>query len=70
MEMNLNLAERGTLALNSDIIKTQFEGIIAKFDNSNWLSGSIEKIHEAACRSKFGKYDSIAHKVSSLSFII
>ena len=70
MEMNLNLAERGTLALNSDIIKKQFEGIIAKFDNSNWLSGSIEKIHEAACRSEFGKYDSIADKVSSLSFII
>ena len=41
MEVNLNLAERGTLALNSDIIKKQFEGIIAKFDNSSWLSGSI-----------------------------
>ena len=41
MEINLNLAERGALALNSDIIKKQFEGIIAKFDNSNWLSGSI-----------------------------
>ena len=32
--------------------------------------GPSEKIHEAACRSEFGKYDSIAHKVSSLSFII
>ena len=29
------------LALNNDIIKKQFEGIIAKFDNSSWLSGSI-----------------------------
>ena len=38
---NENLAERGTLALNNDIIKKQFEGIIAKFDNSSWLSGSI-----------------------------
>ena len=37
---NENLAERGTLALNNDIIKKQFEGIIAKFDSS-WLSGSI-----------------------------
>ena len=55
---NENLAERSTLALNSDIIKKQFEGIIAKFDNSSWFSPS-EKIHEAACRSEFGKYDSI-----------
>ena len=38
---NENLAERSTLALNSDIIKKQFEGIIAKFDNSSWFSGSI-----------------------------
>ena len=38
---NENLAERGTLALNNDIIKKLFEGIIAKFDNSNWLTGSI-----------------------------
>ena len=38
---NENLAERGTLALNNDIIKKQFEGIIAKFDNSNWLTVSI-----------------------------
>ena len=27
---NENLAERSTLALNNDIIKKQFEGIIAK----------------------------------------
>ena len=38
---NENLAERSTLALNNDIIKKQFEGIIAKFDNSSCLSGSI-----------------------------
>ena len=38
---NENLAERSTLALNNDIIKKQFEGIIAKFDKSSWLSGSI-----------------------------
>ena len=58
---NENLAERSTLALNNDIIKKQFEGIIAKFDNSSCLRlvGPSEKIHEAACRSEFGKYDSM-----------
>ena len=47
---NENLAERSTLALNSDIIKKQFEGIIAKFDITavDLVETSSEKIDEAA----------------------